>query len=257
MSEQNPPLLWVLDFVAPNFQVLGQKSTLTGDLLIASRQLWNILQGEEVLSIFIGPGAVKGRVFIKGHQVDVEFLVGAATFNPTEMRPGEPVPLLDILYPEVLDPFERTTSEQVQKILRTLVVRKGSVADPKRIITQVSGSELPRTLVAEEYMVTQKISFISGMNKARFLLGGQKNRLYAPFKEALQRGSFNNPSKIWTFRIDKKSFEPFKPLPFNDWVVIEMQSDLTGVTGGASHLIEEEYTNVLKYLTGNQEFFTF
>jgi hypothetical protein len=257
MTEQNPPLLWVLDFVAPTFQVLGQETTLTGDLLIASRQLWNLLHGEEVLSIFIGPGVVKGRVFIKGHQVDVEFLVGAAVFNPTEMRPGEPVPLLDILYPEVLDPLEKTTSEHVQKILRTLVVRKGSVSDPKRIITQVSGSELPRTLVAEEYMVTQKVSFISGMNKARFLLGGQKSRLYAPFKEALQRGTFNNTAKIWTFRIDKKNFDPFKPFPFREWIVIEMQSDFTGSPSDASQLIDEEYTSVLKYLTGNLEYFVF
>ncbi len=257
MSEQNPPLLWVLDFVAPSFQVLGQESTLTGDLLIASRQLWNLLKGEEVLSVFIGPGVVKGRVFIKGHQVDVEFLIGAAVFNPTEMRPGEPVPLLDILYPEVLDPLETTTSEQVQKIIRTLVVRKGSVSDPRPIITEVSGSELPRTLVAEEYLVTQKISFISGMNKARFLLGAQKNRLYLPFKEALQRSSFNDPSKIWTFRIDKKNFEPFQPFPFTGWIVIEMQSDFTEPPSDASQLIEEEYANVLKYLTGNREHFIF
>ena len=129
MIEQNPPLLWVLDYVIPDFQLLGEKMTLSGELLIASRQLFSFLQEEIVRSALIGPGAVKGQVLIKGKPVDVEYLVGAVIFDPTQMRPREPIPLLDILNPEILDPLEQASEEQVQEIIRTLVVKKGSISD--------------------------------------------------------------------------------------------------------------------------------
>jgi len=256
MIEQNPPLLWVLDYVIPDFQLLGEKITLSGELLIASRQLFSFLQEEIVRSALIGPGAVKGQVLIKGKPVDVEYLVGAVLFDPTQMRPREPIPLLDILNPEILDPLEQASEEQVQEIIRTLVVKKGSVSASGQILTITTEGGLPKTLIAEQHMVAKNISFVSGMKKARFLLGGQKNRLYTPFKDGLQRNRFSDPSKIWTFRIDKREFEAFVPRNFNEWIIIEMQTDPTQASS-SSKVVESEFNSILTYLLGNRESFVF
>jgi hypothetical protein len=255
MSEKNPPLLWVLDFIAPNFQVLGQKMTLTGDVLIASRQLWSLLHEDTVRSALIGPGVVKGRVSIKENPVDIEFLIGSVVFDPTEMRPGEPIPLINILNPEVVDPLEQSTPEQVQRILRTLVVKKGTVSDSERLVTLRVKGALPQTLVAEQTMVPQNISFVSGIKKARFLLGGQKRALYVPFRDALERNRFSDPARVWGFRVDKKKFEPFDSTLFRDWVIVEMQADVEAAPRDTSTAMDEEYSAILEYVVGNRDYF--
>lgn len=256
MTEQNPPFLWVLDYVIPDFTILGEKITLSGELLIASRQLFSFLQGEVVRSAFIGPGVVKGQVMIKGKPVDVEYLVGAVIFDPTKMRPREPIPVLDILNPEILDPLEQASIEQVQEIIRTLVIKKGSVDDSGQILTISTEGGLPRTLITEQRMVAKNISLISGLKKARFLLGGQKNRLYTPFKDAMERNRFSDPSRIWTFRIDTMEFEAFNPASFDDWIIIEMQTDPTA-SFSSSQVVESEFNSILSYLLGNRKYFIF
>jgi hypothetical protein len=256
MIEQNPPLLWVLDYVIPNFQILGEKITLKGELLIASRQLFSFLQEEIVRSALIGPGAVKGQVSIKGKPVDVEYLVGAVIFDPTKMRPREPVPVLDILNPEIIDPLEQATEEQIHEIVRTLVIKKGSVTNSGQILTITSEGDLPRTFLTEEHMVAKNISFVSGMKKARFLLGGQKSRLYAPFKDGLQKNRFSDPRKIWTFRIDKQEFDAFDAEKFGEWTIIEMQTDPSKAASSAE-VVESEFNAILNYLLGNMEYFVF
>jgi hypothetical protein len=256
MIEQNPPLLWVLDYVIPGFKILGETITMSGELLIASRQLFSFLQEDIVRSAFIGPGVIKGQVMIKGKPVDVEYLVGAVIFDPTQMRPREPVPVIDILNPEILDPLEQATVEQVQEIIRTLVIKKGSVSDSGQILTVTTEGGLPRTLITEERMEAKNITLISGMNKARFLLGGQKNRLYLPFKEGLQRNRFSDASKIWTFRIDTKEFEAFDPAKFSEWIIIEMQSD-PATASSSSQVVESEFNSILTYLIGNQRYFIY
>lgn len=257
MSQQNPPLLWVLDVIAPSFRLLGKELMLKGELLMASRQLWSLLYGETVRSALLGPGVIKGQVLIKENPVDIEFLVGAVIFDPTEMRPREPIPLLDILNPEILDPLETSTPEQVQEIIRTLVIKKGSVSDSGQILTISTEGGLPKTLIAEQHMVAKNISFVSGMKKAKFLLGGQKNRLYAPFKEAITNNRFSSPTKIWTFRLDKKEFEAFDSSKFSEWIIIEMQPDPGVPAKPTSEAVEEEYNSILQYLLGNQNYFIF
>ncbi|MFW9830406.1 MAG: hypothetical protein ACFFD8_01320 [Candidatus Thorarchaeota archaeon] len=256
MTEQNPPLLWVLDYVIPSFQILGETITLSGELLIASRQLFSFLQEEIVRSALIGPGVVKGQVSIKGKPVDMEYLVGGVIFDPTQMRPREPIPQLDIINPEILDPLEQATEETVQEIIRTLVIKKGSVEDTGQILTITSEGDLPRTLITETRMIAKNISLVSGMKKAKFLLGGQKNWLYTPFKEALLRNRYSDPSKIWTFRIDNKEFESFDSEKFNEWIIIEMQTDPT-TASSSSQVVESEFNFILNYLLGNREYFIF
>ncbi|MFW9933908.1 MAG: hypothetical protein ACFFDU_00070 [Candidatus Thorarchaeota archaeon] len=256
MTEQNPPLLWVLDYVIPDFTIFGEKITLNGELLIASRQLFSFLQEEVVRSAFIGPGVVKGQVLIKGKPVDVEHLVGAVIFDPTKMRPREPIPVLDILNPEILDPLEQASVEQVQEIIRKLIIKKGSVDDSGQILKVTTEGGLPTTLLSEQRIVPRNISLISGLKKARFLLGGQKNRLYTPFKDALQRNRFSDPSRIWTFRIDTMEFEEFNPESFDEWIIIEMQSGPTD-SSRSSQVVELEFNSILTYLLGNREYFIF
>jgi len=256
MTEQNPPLLWVLDYVIPDFTILGEKITLSGELLIASRQLFSFLQDEVVRSAFVGPGVVKGQVMIKGKPVDVEYLVGAVIFDPTKMRPREPIPVLDILNPEILDPLEQASVEQVQEIIRTLVLKKGSVEDTGQILTITTEGGLPRTLITEQRIVPKNISLVSGLKKARFLLGGQKNRLYTPFKDAIERNRFSDSNRIWTFRIDTKEFEAFDPDSFDEWIIIEMQTDPTA-SSSSSQVVEMEYNSILAYMLGNRKYFVF
>ncbi|MFX1564103.1 MAG: hypothetical protein ACFFDP_12435 [Promethearchaeota archaeon] len=257
MSRQNPPLIWVLNFLAPAFRLFGHELTIVGDLLIASRQLWSLLCEDTVRSALIGPGIVKGQVNIKGHPVDIEFLVGATLFDPTEMRPGEPIPLLDILNPEVVDPLSKSSPEQVQQIIRSLIVKKGSVSDSGQILTVSIEGALPQTLIVEQQMIGKNITFVSGINKAKFLLGGQKNRLYTPFKEALLKNRFSNPEKIWNFRVDRKQFDAYNSSDFKEWVIIEMQTDSRLDSFDTPKAMDEEYNSVLKYLLGNRDYFIF
>jgi hypothetical protein len=255
--KQNPPLLWVLNFLAPAFRLFGHELTITGDLLIASRQLWSLLCEDTVRSALIGPGIAKGRVTVKGHPVDFEFLLGATLFDPTEMRPGEPIPLLDILNPEVVDPLSKATPEHVQQIIQKLLVKKGSVSESGQILTVSVEGTLPQTLIAEQQMVGKNITFVSGLNKARFLLGGQKNKLYTPFKDALLKNRFSAPEKIWTFRVDRKQFETYNSAVFKEWVIIEMQADSRLDSFDTPKAMDDEYNFILKYLLGNREYFIY
>jgi hypothetical protein len=256
MTEQNPPLLWVLDYVIPDFTILGKKKILTGELLIASRQLFSFLQGEVVRSAFVGPGVVKGQVMIKGKPVDVEYLVGAVIFDPTKMRPRQPIPILDILNPEILDPLGQASVEQVQEIIRTFVIKKGPIENSGQILKVTPEGDISKTVIAEEIIVPRNISYVSGMKKARFLLGGQKNRLYTPFKDGLLRNRFSDPSSIWTFRIDIMEFEAFDPVGFDQWIIIEMQTD-PATASSSSQVVETEFNSILTYLFGNRKFFIF
>jgi hypothetical protein len=115
---------------------------------------------------------------------------------------------------------------------------------------------MPTTLIKETRIVPRNISYISGMKKARFLLGGQKNRLYTPFKEGLVRNRFSDPNRIWTFRIDTMKFDAFDPVSFDEWIIIEMQTD-PATASTSSQVVETEFNLILAYLLGNRKFFIF
>ena len=130
------------------------------------------------------------------------------------------------------------------------------VENSGKILTVTTEGGLPRTLITEQRIVPKNISLISGMKKAKFLLGGQKNRLYTPFKDALERNRFSDPTRIWTFRIDTMEFEEFNPRNFDEWIIIEMQTDPT-VASSSSQVVESEFNSILAYLIGNRKFFIF
>jgi hypothetical protein len=51
-------------------------------------------------------------------------------------------------------------------------------------------------------------------------------------------------------------FEAFNPASFDEWIIIEMQTDPT-VSSSSSQVVESEFNSILSYLLGNRKYFVF
>jgi hypothetical protein len=147
-------LFWLLDVKAHGFDAGVLRDTdLSGRALIVSRQLWSLIRGNKVVSILVGPGIFKGVAESGPRRVDVMEYISALIFDPTQMRYDEPLPFVDIVNPEVIDPLSAARPEDIYSVIRKLILEKGNVlaADPLARIKY--GGGVPETAHYDERMV--------------------------------------------------------------------------------------------------------
>ena len=96
----NSVIYWLLNFSIPEFEI---SPTITGKsegkILIASRQLYSLMAGEQIRSCLIGPGVVQGVHYIRKIPTEFQQPISAVIFDPTQLRYDEPIPLVDIIKP--------------------------------------------------------------------------------------------------------------------------------------------------------------
>ena len=108
------PLYWLLDLEAYDYDIgVFKNADISGRVLILSHQLWSILREDKVYSILIGPGYFKGVAESGNRRIEIKEYISSLMFDPTKLRHDEPVPLVDVIRPEIIDPLGATKSEDM------------------------------------------------------------------------------------------------------------------------------------------------
>ncbi len=256
MSHVHTPLFWLIDVESYDFQVGAFKDAdLKGKALILSNQLWSIIRGTLVYSILIGPGIFKGVATRGKIQIDVLEYLSALIFDPTLLRLDEPLPQVDIVNPEVIDPLSARKQEEIITVIRNLVVEKGNILAADTLATVQMKANVPQTAHYEEIFKRINVSHVSGLQRAKFILAGTNGPLYKPFVE------YYNERKFWSREKTKVMAAPF--FKFSSFVDIDVMSDwmIVEKAGADSktgmEAIGEEFERTLSIVESQSESFIF
>lgn len=249
------PLLWLVDIEAYNFETQVFKGAdIRGRVLIASSQLWSIIREEQVLSILIGPGYFKGRASKNNIEVDIGKHLFAIMFDPTALRYDEPIPLVDIINPEVIDPMGVKKREEIVALIKDLVVEKGNILTGDTIAS-IKGEGRPPTVAHyKEMMKRLSVSLVSGVQRAKFILGGTNRPLYQPLVEGYNGMKYSNIERLNIMAIAFSRFTNYADIDvMSDWMIVEK----AGMGGTGTEAIREEYDSVLQVIENNLDKFIF
>ncbi len=256
MSSEQTPLYWLIEIESYDFQVGAFKDAdLTGKALILSNQLWSIIRGTRVFSVLIGPGIFKG-VATKGNiQVDVLEYLSALMFDPTMLRFDEPLPQVDIVNPEVIDPLGSRKQEEIVTIIRNLVMEKGNVLIADPLATVQSKTNLPQTTHYNEIFEKINVSHISGEQRAKFILAGTNGPMYKPFVEYFDARKFWQKERTKVMATPFYKFSSFIDIDvMSDWMIVE-KAGMDSKTG--IEAIGEEFERTLSTVEKERESFIF
>lgn len=256
MSSVQTPLYWLIEIESYDFQVGAFKDAdLTGKALILSNQLWSIIRGTRVYSVLIGPGIFKG-VATKGNiQVDVLEYLSALMFDPTMLRFDEPLPQVDIVNPEVIDPLGARKIEEIVTIIRNLVVEKGNILAADPLATVQSKANVPQTAHYHEIYKRINVSHISGTQRAKFILAGTNGPMYKPFVEYFDDRKFWRKEQTKVMATPFYKFSSFVDIDVMcDWMIVE-KAGMDSKTG--IEAIGEEFERTLSMVEKERESFIF
>jgi hypothetical protein len=212
------PLYWLIEIEAYDYDVGVLKGAdLHGKALILSSQLWSIIRGSKVYSILIGPGIFKGTGTKGNIRVDVLEHLSALMFDPTMLRFDEPLPQVDIVSPEVIDPTGEREIEEIVAVIRNLIVEKGNVLTAYTLATVQTDTNVPQTAHYEEVYERINVSHVSGLQRAKFILAGTNSPMYRPFVK------YYESQKFWHLQRTKIMATPF--FKFSSFADIDVMSD--------------------------------
>ncbi|MHA1960539.1 MAG: hypothetical protein ACW99U_09920 [Candidatus Thorarchaeota archaeon] len=249
-------LAWLLDIEAYDFDIGVLSGTdITGKALVISRQLWSVIRGDKVVSILIGPGVFKGVAESGPRRIEVMEHLSALIFDPSMLRYDEPVPLVDIVNPEVIDPLSAAKPEEIYSVIRKLIIEKGNILAVDPLAKVSRDTSVPETAHYAESLQKISVSHVSGVQRARFILAGTNSPLYRPFADWYGKHKYKNPeyTKIMdTFSSRFTEFEDNETL--SDWTIVEKYGT-TEASGIAA--LQEEYQSSFAVLSQNEESFLF
>jgi hypothetical protein len=252
----NEALYWLLDVEAYNFDIGILKDTdLNGRALMISRQLWSVIREDKVLSVLIGPGIFKGTAVSGNIRVDVVEKLGALIFDPTQMRYDEPVPTVDIINPEVIDPLGAKKQEEIVTIIRKLVVEKGNVMAAEPLAKVEQRGSVPQTAHYDEMIRKIDVSHISGVQRAKFILAGTNSPMYRPFADSFQKRAYIQADCLKVMATAFLKFSSFVDIEvMSDWRIVE-KAGIDSKTG--IEAIRDEYDATLLQVKENEQAFIF
>ncbi len=228
---------------------------LTGKVLIISSQLWSIIRGNQVYSILIGPGVFRGIARSGTKRLDVVEQLSSLIFDPTELRLEEPVPLVDIIHPEIIDPLEKRKMEEIVTFIRKIMVERGNVLSGDTILRLRPQGTVPTTAHAIDVVQKITVSHVSGIQRAKFLLGGTNGPLYRPLVEGYQKRRYARPDLCKVMAVPFRRFCGFNDKEvMSDWMIVEKASYESGIGLDA---IQEEYNATMQDVEKNSSFFIY
>ncbi|MFW9843927.1 MAG: hypothetical protein ACFFEV_05075 [Candidatus Thorarchaeota archaeon] len=238
MMKTPSPLYWLIEIEAYDFTVGAFKGAdLNGKALILSSQLWSIIRGTQVFSILIGPGIFKGVARKGGIQVDVLEHISCLMFDPTQLRYDEPLPQVDIVTPEVIDPVGTSKQEEIVTSIRNLVMERGNILAGDALATVKSETKIPETMHYEEMFKRINVSHISGAQRAKFILGGANGPIYRPFAENFPKLVRQQIERTRVLAAPFNKFTSFSDIEImTDWMIVEKagQDSKTGMEAMAA-----------------------
>ena len=249
-------LYWLLEVEAYDFNIgMLRDADIEGKILIISSQLWSLIRGTSVISALIGPGIFKGQATSGSITVDVLEYISALLFDPAQLRYDEPLPLVDIVSPEVIDPLGESKQEEIMTVIRKLVLEKGNVLTGEKLMKVSSEALLPQTAHYNEELSKINVRLVSGIQRAKFILAGTNGPLYRPFVERYNNRKYINPemSKVMaTFSSKFSKFDDEETMA--EWMIVEKMG-VDGKTG--LDAIAAEYDSIFSYIQKNEEAFMF
>ena len=253
---RSSPLYWLLDVEAYDFDIGVLKDTdLTGKALILSSQLWSLIREDKVVSVLIGPGIFKGVAQNGNRRVDVLEFIGALMFDPTVLRMEEPVPLVDIINPEVIDPLAAKGSEDIVTMVREFYVEKGNVLSGELEIKIQQRGSLPTVAHGIDLLKKISVNHVSGIQRARFILGGTNGPLYKPFVQHYNNHGFLSVEKMSVCTVPFSKFTNFSDIQvMSDWMIVE-KAGMESQSG--IEAMRSEYDQTLEDVTKNEESFIY
>ena len=254
-------LYWLLDLYIPDLNLPHIKNVeFKGEVLIASKQLWTLLREDIVRSCLIGPGVVKGTILHKGHPIEVEEGVGALVFNPAELRPTAPIPLVNIVAPEVVDPLAKSSVSEIATIIEKVLVGRGMVLAPKKLTEVRRKGTIPTVEYREKFLEKIEVHLTSGAMKAKFLLGGAKRPIYSAFLKRYSKRLYEHPERLKILYVDKREFTSFNQDAVSCWSIVEKlqaQPLEEKQTADGYKQFVEEYVSVLEFMKKFKEVYIF
>ena len=250
------PLYWLIEIETYDFAVGAFKGAdLRGKALILSTQLWSIIRGTQVYSILIGPGIFKGVATKGGIHVDVLEYISCLMFDPTQLRFDEPLPQVDIVSPEVIDPLGVSKHEEIVTLIRNLIIERGNVLAGDALATVQVETNIPQTVHYEEMFKQIRVSHVSGSQRAKFILGGANGPIYRPFAENFPKLSLQQTGRTRVLASPFYKFTGFSDIEImSDWMIVEKagQDSKTGMEA-----IAAEYESTLAVIDKDKENFIF
>jgi hypothetical protein len=253
---EKTPLYWLINIETYDFDVGAFRGAdLTGTALILSSQLWSIIRETDVFSILIGPGIFKGTARKGGINVKVEEFISALMFDPTQLRFDEPLPQVDIVNPEVIDPLGTSKQEEIVTLIRNLVVERGNVLAGDALARIEVKAGVPQTAYYEEMFKHINVSYISGEQRARFILGGTSGHVYRPFADNFPKLHLQGAELTKVLAVPFSKFTGISDIEvMANWMIVE-KAGMDSKTG--MEAILDEYENTLAIIEKNKEKFIF
>lgn len=215
-------LYWLLDTYIPGLSLPHVKEVeFKGEVLITSKQLWTLLYENVVRSCLIGPGIIKGTAIYKGYPIKVEEAIGVLIFNPAELRPSAPIPLVNIVTPEVIDPLAKSSASKITTVIERVLVDRGMILAPKKLTEVKRKGTIPTVEYREKFFEKIEVRLTSGVMKARFLLGGAKRPIYDAFLKRYEKRMYERPEKLRVLYVDERRFASFDQNTVSCWSIVE------------------------------------
>jgi len=245
-------LYWLLDTHIPDLSLPHVKGVeFNGEVLIMSKQLWTLIHEDVVRSCLIGPGVIKGTALYKGHPVKVEEAIGVLVFNPAELRPSEPIPLVNIVTPEVIDPLAKSSASEIATVIERVLVDRGMILAPKKLTEVRRRGTIPTVEYREKFFEKIEVHLTSGVMKAKFLLGGAKRPIYEAFLKRYEKKIYERPEKLRVLYVDEREFTSFNQDNVSRWSIVEkvQAQPLEGQqTENGYKQFVEEYMSVVEFI---------
>jgi len=256
LSNVRTPLYWLIDIESYDFQVGAFKDAdLKGKALILSNQLWSIIRGTLVYSVLIGPGIFKGLATRGKIQIDVLEYLSALIFDPTMLRLDEPLPQVDIVNPEVIDPLGARKQEEIVTVIRNLVVEKGNILAADTLATVQMKANVPQIAHYEEIYKRINVSHVSGLQRAKFILAGTNGPMYKPFVEYYNNRKFWQRERTLVMATPFNKFSSFVDIDvMSDWMIVE-KAGSDSKTG--MEAIGDEFERTLSIIDKESESYIF
>jgi hypothetical protein len=228
---------------------------IEGKILIISNQLWSLIKGTSVISALIGPGIFKGHATSGNRNVEVLEYISALLFDPAQLRYDEPLPLVDIVSPEVIDPIGKSKPEEIMTVIRKLVLEKGNILTGEKVMRVTSEGTVPQTAHYDEEFVKINVNMVSGIQRAKFILAGTNGPLYRPLVERYNNRKYISAERSKVLATFSSRFSDFNDQEtMSEWLIVEKMG-VDGQTG--IEAIAAEYDQIYSYIQKNEESFMF
>jgi len=245
-------MYWLLDLETYDFDIGVLKGTdVRGRIIVVSSQIWSLIREDTVVSMLIGPGVFKGVAEVGNKRVDLTEHIGGVMFDPSSLREADPLPQLDIVNPEVIDPLESRKVEEIVTIIRKVIVERGNVLPGNVILHHEPKVTVPLTMHALDLTKRINVAHVTGVQRAKFVLAGTNGPLYRPFVEHYSKRGYINPERLKLLAIAFNKITRFTDADvMSDWMIVEKAGvdDRTGIEA-----IAAEYENVMEQIGRNEE----